>query len=280
MKKLILLLLISAVFLSGCQLPGGQVGLVGKGTQGVIIKSFSPSDTNVEPNTPVLLTLIVSNVGSEKANNVNSELFGLTDEWRIDEGRIQPIGELFGTDPSRGVNQGEERPVIWTAYGPEKNVELSYDTTVRVTYTYDTELDATVKAVSSDYYQQKKEKSQIQSQKTTGGPLTITAKVTAVSISGARIPIRFEIQNSGGGRVYLGGSPTVNNLDRLVVSVTGANCQRNDLRLIQGKSYVLYCTIDTGAVSNYKLIPIKLTTIYNYFVDSTTSVTVLSKAQT
>ena len=277
MKKLVILLLILVVFLSGCS-TSGTTGLVGSGTQGVIIKSFSPSDTTVEPKTPVLLTLLVSNVGSQKATNVNTQLMGLTDEWSIPDGRSQFIGDLFGTDPSRGVTQGEERAITWTLTGPQKNVQLSYEATVRVTYTYTSEASGMVKAVSSDYYQQKKVKSEIQSPKSTGGPLTITPKMTSVSVSGGSMPIRFEIQNSGGGRVYSGGSPTVGNLDRLTVSVQGASCSRTDVRLIQGKSAVLYCTINAGGISDFKLVPFTLSTTYNYFVDSTTTITVLPKA--
>jgi len=276
MKKLVILLLILVVFLSGCS--SGTTSLVGSGTQGVIIKSFSPSDTTVEPNTPVLLTLLVSNVGSQKATGVNANLMGLTDEWSIPDGRSQFIGDLFGTDPSRGVTQGEERAVTWTLTGPQKNVQLSYEATVRVTYTYTSEVSGMVKAVSSDYYQQKKVKSEIQSPKNTGGPLTITPKMTSVSVSGGSMPIRFEIQNSGGGRVYSGGSPSVGNLDRLSVSVSGASCSRTSVTLIQGKSAVLYCTINTGGISDFKLVPFTLSTTYNYFVDSTTSISVLPKA--
>lgn len=203
---------------------------------------------------------------------------GLTDEWSIPDGRSQFIGDLFGADPSRGNNQGEERPVIWTITGPQKNVQLSYEATVRVTYTYNSEIDGMIKAVSSDYYQQKKIKSDITSQKTTGGPLTITAKITAVSVVGGSIPVRFEIQNSGGGRVYTGGAPSVGNLDRLYFSVQGASCPKTDVILIQGKSYVMYCTIYTGAFTDFRLLPFTVSTTYNYFVDSTTSITVLPRA--
>jgi len=273
MKKSKLLLLIFAVFLSGC-ISGGSFG--GGGT-GVIIKSFSPSDSTAEAGTPVLLQLIVANTGSQRANGVTAQLLGLTDEWGISPGRFQTIGSMFGADPARGNNQGEERPITWTLTGPAKDVQLSYEATVRVTYSYSTTLEAEMKAVTADYFQQTKTKSGIVQQKTTGGPLTITAKTTSVAISGGQMPVIFEIRNTGRGKVFSGGSPDINSLDRLGISVSGANCPSTDVRLIRGESAVLYCTISVGGTNTFKIVPISLRTSYNYYTDATTSITVLPR---
>jgi hypothetical protein len=273
MKKK-LLLLIFTVFLSGCISTSTFTGSSGSG---VIIKSFSPSDTTAEPGTPVILQLIVSNTGTQRADGVSAQLLGLTDEWGISPGRYQSVGSLFGQDPARGNNQGEERPLIWTITGPSKDVQLSYEATVRVTYTYSTTMEAEMKAVTIDYYQQTKTKSGITQQKTSGGPLSITAKTTSVAISGGQMPVIFEIRNSGNGRVYSGGSPDVNSLDRLAISVSGASCPSNDVRLINGQSAVVYCTIPTGGISTFKITPISVKTSYNYYTDATTSISVLPR---
>jgi hypothetical protein len=271
MKKK-LLLLIFTVFLSGC-----ISGITGGGGSGVIISSFSPSDSTAEPGTPVLLQLIVSNTGSQRADGVNVQLLGLTDEWGISPGRFQSIGSLFGADPARGNNQGEERPITWTVTGPSKDVQLSYEATVRLSYSYSTTLDAEMKAVGINYYQQTKTKSGIVQQKASGGPLSITAKTTSVAISGGQIPVTFEIRNTGSGRVFSGGSPDVNSLDRIGVSVSGASCPTTDLRLIKGQSALVYCTIPTGGVDTFKIIPLTIKTSYNYYVDATTSISILPR---
>ena len=274
MKKSKLLFLIFTVFLSGCI---SGVNLGGGGGGGVITKSFSPSDTNAEPGTPILLTLIVSNTGTQRADGVTAQLLGLTDEWGISPGRIQSIGSMFGADPSRGVSTGDERALTWTLTGPLKDVQLSYEATVRVSYSYSTTLNAEMKAASINYYLQTKTKSGIVQQKSSGGPLSITAKTSSVAISGGQIPVIFEIRNTGSGRVYNGYSPDINSLDRLGISVSGAFCPTTDVRLINGQSAVIYCTISAGGVDTFKIVPITVTTTYSYYTDSTTSISVLPR---
>src|SRR3989338_6144128 len=274
MKKSKLLFFVFTVFLSVC-ISGINIG--GGGGAGVIVKSFSPSDSTAEPNAPILLQLIVANTGSQRANGVTAQLLGLTDEWGISPGRYHTIGSMFCADPARGNNRGEETPITWTLTGPAKDVQLSYEATVRVSYSYTSTLDAQMKAVSADYYQQTKTKSGIVQQKTTGGPLSITAKATSVAISGGQIPIIFEIRNTGRGSVYSGGSPDVNSLDRLGISVSGAFCPTSDVRLIKGESATIYCTISAGGTNTFKIVPISVTTSYNYYTDATTSINVLPR---
>jgi hypothetical protein len=261
MKKLIILILLIFVFLAGCTQTGGGGG------PGVTITSVTaiPS-TSVEPGTPILLQAFIQNSGGAKATNVRVELLGLTDEWSVSPERTQNIGELLSADPSRGVNEGQNWDVSWDLKGPGKSVDVPYDATVHVSYHYETTLDSQLTAVTTEYYRQTNKQGGIDTQSVTAGPISITMIAPSAIISGGRIPVQFSIQNSGGGKV-MG--------DTLTFITSGVNCQRNDVRLIKGSTATLYCSIDTGSVSNYKNIPVSVRTSYDYWIESQTSITVL-----
>jgi len=281
-KHFTLFLLVLSVFLAGCvSQPKGS----GSASNGVIIQSFSTDLAETEPDTPVIFTLLVKNVGGKEAKKVQTELFGLTGDWKADSGskgrnELVDITNLLPSDPERGITEGQEDLKTWTLISPAKNVKLSYDANVRVYYSYETVSDSLVRAVTYDYFRQTQEKGGIQSSKTTGGPLTINVKVPSTIISNRQVPVQFEIQNVGSGRAYnaydSSDKPKTDTLDVVKIKVDGADCGGTSIvRLVGGKTGRIYCKINTGDVTNYQDVDISVTLTYRYYVESTTSVSVL-----
>jgi len=263
MKKSIIFLLLIFVFLAGCtQTSGGGSG------PGVVIKSSAVIPTgDVEPGSPLTLDAIIQNDGVATARNVRVDIVGLTDEWGISPGRSQVIGDLFSSDPSRGV-AGSEIPLDWSLTPPGKANDMTYNGYIRVTYSYDTTLDAQIQIVTLQEYKQNGVQGGIIEQSATAGPVSLSAVTQNAIISGGvgRVPVTISIQNNGPGKI-MG--------DRLIFTVSGINCLRNDITLIEGTSGTLSCSIDTSGVANLKDIPITVRTSYDYWVESPFSITVL-----
>jgi len=266
MKKLVIFLLLIFVFLAGC------AERAATGT-GVIIKSISVSPDTAEPGTPILLQTFIQNNGGLMATNVRAELLGLTNEWDelgIPQGRVYPVGELYPSDPSRGITAGEEREVSWDLIGPAKTVDMKYDATVKVSYYYRTTMEAQIRAVTSEYYRQTGETGGVESQTVSAGPLSIEVVAPTTIIAGGRVPIHFKIQNTGPGKVK---GDTLTLTVRPDPTVT---CSRYTVRLVSGgTSATLSCTINTGVITDYRIFPVSVETSYEYWVKSTTSITVL-----
>jgi len=269
MKKLAILSisLLIFVFLAGCvnQSDGGESGI------GVVIKSFTALPTTTEPKMPVLLQLDIQNSGGTVAGNVTADLLGLTYEWSVSPQRTQDIGELYPSDPSRGIAQGEERIIEWDLSAPGKTRDIPYSATAHVSYTYTTTLEAEIKAVTYDYLRQTGETGGISFQGTSTGPLLIKIIASSTVISGGRIPVQVQIQNTGGGHV------NGNKLTLDLGSTKDLSCSRTIVTLIGGKTASLYCTLQVGSepFTNYKIFPISISTSYSYWIERTTSITVL-----
>jgi hypothetical protein len=263
MKKLVVLILLLPVFvlLSGCTSSGGGSG------PGVVISNVVVTPTTAEPNTPIILQATVQNQGGLKARNAMVEIFGLTDEWSISPGRSQSIGELIPPDTSRGSSTGEEQVFTWELRAPAKSNDMTYNGNVNLRYTYDTTLEALIKVVTIDYYRQTGTTGGIDSQTTSGGPISMTVVAPSTIISGGRVPIQIEVQNAGSGKV-IG--------DHLRLTISGIGCSRTDVTLVSGTTTpYLYCWVDASAVNEYKDFPITIKTTYDYWVESPFSVTVL-----
>jgi hypothetical protein len=263
-KPTLLVLLFLIVFLAGCV---GQSGI--SGGPGVVVTGFSASPSTAEPSTNVEIVLTVENKGDVNAENVNAELMGLPQtEWNIPN-RVQSIGELVAPQPSRGMNQGGVGDIVWDLMSPlGKNVDIPYEATVRVTYDYTSSLDAQVSAVSTDWMRQKNDKGGIKFQKSSSGPVSIKLIAPSTIISSGRIPVQFQITNTGSGGITG---------EALTFSVSGVDCPRTDIRLPKGRTGALYCSISTGGVTTYDVFQIGISTSYNYYIDQTTSITVLRK---
>jgi hypothetical protein len=272
MKKIIpLILVVAVVVLSGCTSNPFSSGSGGA----IAIRSFTISDTNVEPRSTSYLELTLENVGGKTARGVTINLMGLTDEWGIYPSRNIVMGDMA---PKIRDQAGQKEVVTWTLTAPEKDVKAdNIPITAAISYNYDSSYNANFKVVSYDWYRLKNDKGGISSEGYTDGPITIRVTTQSSYISGGRYPVIINIQNTGGGRVYLGSISNQQDLDRMAVSVRGAGCRNTAIRLADGKSASIYCYIDAPGVSGYKLYPVEVSATYSYFVDSTTTVTLMPK---
>jgi hypothetical protein len=268
LKKLAILFPI--VFLAGCiQLPGGG----GTGA-GLSIVSFSPSDTLVEPGTPVLLTLIVENRGGAIARNIRAELGGLTDDWQID-GRSRGIPDLDKADPARGVNTPPRDSVDWTLVPPALTNKLDYQAVAQVSYDYSTTLDTLIRATSFNYYRTNKPKTGVIGPSSVStGPISISVKAPNSVFAGSSVPVYFEFHNIASGRVT---GPAVDTLN-VQVSGSGISCSKSSIKLIQGKDAFLRCDAGTGGVTTFKDFRVTVSVGYTYSLTSITTISVQPKA--
>ncbi len=290
-KPIILLSLVFVVFLAGCT--GTRVT---SGTQGVVITSFSPDVTTTETSAPVTFTLVIENKGEWKATNVIAQLFGLSPDWNQQTVKFPKLStSLDGTDVSAGIPGQIETDDVSVTPTASKATDTTYDANVRVAYTYATVSESLLRVAKTDYVKsitppggQPTQTFGIISSKYTGGPLTVNVKTRTTTIPPTTntVTVTFEIQNVGGGRAFNVGGDIIGNpasveLDKIkwTVSSTGTTsvpttCSSSG-KLVGAKSKVITCTITLGTFTNFVEIPVKLQIEYGYFVDSSTSVTVL-----
>ena len=272
-------LLVAAIVLAGCVgQPGG--GVVG-GTAGVIITSFSPEVPEVDSGSGVIFLAGVKNVGDKQATNVEIAISGL-DDWQT-----KPTGpalfSLGPADPTRGL-EGEERLEDLTGTAPSKDVGVTYTPTARVTYHYETKSTIQLKFATSEQIRGTPAESTAKVT-TTGGPFVITVrgKLPTVSSRSPTATFQLEIQNVGGGRAGGGSAGT----DRTAASVdfikvtapTGCTAPSDGgkgVRLIGGKSRLISCKITPSIQpAGFATATLDITLVYEYFVETQTSVTVL-----
>jgi hypothetical protein len=267
LKKLVVLFPI--VFLAGCiNLGGGGTG------SGISIVSFSPSDSSVEPGTPVLLTLVVENRGGADARNIRVELGGLTDDWQID-GRSRTISDLGHADSARGITTSPGDSIDWTLVPPGLSNKLDYQAVAQVTYDYSTTLDTLIRATSFDYYRTNKPKTGvIGPSSVSNGPVSISVKAPNSVFAGSSVPVYFEFHNTASGRVV---GPAIDTLN-IQVSGSGVSCAKSSVKLIQGKDASVRCDASTGGVSTFKDFRVTISISYTYQLTSITTISVLPKA--
>jgi len=299
-KEVLLFTLFSIVFLAGCtQAPSGPTAA------GVIIKSFASEIPEVPGSSEVIFAFTVQNTGGKRATNVKAELFGLSTEWVCETPGRAPgdctIGSwnLEGADVSNNFVGEEASNEIIVVSPPSKSNDITYDATLRIAYEYTTVTDGKVRFVTDDYIRvnpTQKDLAGVEDSSTTPGPLIVTVRAVAPIISGTATTgkVQFEIQNIGGGRVFLkqsspDESTSLDKLNQVTITASGLKSCRgvpvdagsntisftDAIRLAGGKSTVITCELDATNIKNYKVTDVSLAIDYGYFVDSTTQVTVM-----
>jgi hypothetical protein len=218
--KAILILLTLLVLVSGCT----SVSPVEKGN-GMIIKEFSPTFTEIYPNEPVKFNLKIKNVGSVEAEGVFAEILGIDNDWydssftdggpwlhneklpdqaacryNQEHGDLLPPNEQYGTE-------GESMTCTWTYRAPDipTGTNTVYDVWARVFYTYST---ITIKSITAGsqaeirrYIDEGKE-IPISTVSTTNSPIQLsitTLEPVRYWEDTTQVPIRIGINNVGGG---------------------------------------------------------------------------------
>ncbi len=312
-KELIvaLALVLLVIPFSGCTLGGGGSKKLVSGTNGIIIEEFSFSYPTVYSEEMVDLGVTIKNVGDSKASNIKIKLFGpkmttgqasyLT--WGIisdpNGGRdtIISVGSLESFDPATGFYDFWSGD--WTLQAPTNlKTDMSYTFNLRVEYSYTTAVEGQITTVTYEYLKSLP-KSQRDAIKNTAGVSKISVSGGPISVSVAsgrqfvvyqgstetRKPIRFSVSNVGNGYPYLGDDPEVNPQGLYQIEIIDEDgvedCHPKTIRLSKGKTGAFTCYVDVTDLTDGKVnrldTTFSITLRYNYYTDSSTSITVKRK---
>ncbi len=216
----ILILPVFLVLVSGCiSSPAVEKG------NGVIIKEFSPTFTEIYPNEPVTFNLKIKNVGSVEAEGVFAEILGIDNDWydssfttggpwlyneklpdQVACRYNQEHGDLLSPNEQYGT-EGESMTCSWTYRAPDipEGTNTVYDVWARVFYTYST---ITIKSITAGSqaeirrYTDEDKQIPISTVSTTNSPIQLsisTLEPVRYWEDTTQIPIRIGINNAGGG---------------------------------------------------------------------------------
>lgn len=278
----VLYLLVFVIFLAGC---ARQTTVAAN--NGLSIIEFSPDLSVVGSGTPVTISLITENIGEAVATQVTAELIGL-DDWTLESARKQSLQPDFLTAADIANNlKGGSGSAEWKLVSPVKQFNQKYDFATKLSYDYQTHSNILFKVINLDYFKSltKEEQARVQqgivSVSTTKGPLEVSAKTQQTFITLAtELPIEITIKNTGSGRAFLI-TPEKPNLDKVTLVVQNVKrCGAEaltfyDVRLSNGKIGRIICYLDTSKVSTVKTFSIDITIDYKYFIEKTSSVSVL-----
>ncbi|MBU5687957.1 MAG: hypothetical protein KQA41_03465 [Candidatus Aenigmarchaeota archaeon] len=278
MKKVaIFSILLIIIFLSGCT----QTGSRGGSTNGIIIESFGPLISQLEPGDTTEITAILKNVGGSEARDIQVELYGLGD-WnpRMIEA---PETRLGPTDVTRNI-QGESTPVTWEVTAPNYKTGVdNQEFEMRVYYTYSTSALASIKVASDSYIKNFQDPQERQNQinqlgvkmnRPTDGPISvsISAPSKVIKPGSNTLKVIIDIQNVGSG--YL-----LNNQLNVRVYSEGrqVSCSPSGpIKLLQGKSRQLRCSVYIDLANGWDNIPIQVDLEnYRYWVSATSTISAL-----
>jgi len=279
-KKIILaLILVAVLLLSGCtQTNSGGGG----GTNGLIIESFGPIVSEVEPGDSVDIMAVLKNAGGSEVTNINVELYGLGD-WSPRLVTAPPSSMLPG-DPKRGI-EPETAEVVWEARAPSYKTGVeNQEFEMRVYYTYSTSAVAQIKVASDSYIksfpaseqQSKINELGVKMDKYTDGPISVSVSAPSkvIRAGSSTVRITIDIQNVGGGNLVNYDLPI-----RISSPGGSVNCGiSGTVKLLQGKSKQIRCTVDANLGSGWDNIPIQIDLEnYRYWVGATSTISALPK---
>ncbi|MCX8179164.1 MAG: hypothetical protein N3E38_00275 [Candidatus Aenigmarchaeota archaeon] len=262
-------------FLSGCTQQGGRSG---GGTNGLIIESFGPVISEVQPGDSVDIVAVLKNVGGHEVRDIQVSLYGLGD-WNYVL-TSPPPSSLAPADPT-GRGEVETAEVVWTATAPSYRTGIENQEFEMVAYyTYSTSAIAYIKVATESYIksfphaeqQNKINELGVKMEKYTDGPISVTfsAPSKIVKADSRQLRVTINIQNVGGG------SLVNNELDiNIITPGRSNNCNQMRAKLIQGKSKQITCLVDVSLGEGWDNIPVEVhVENYRYKVSATSSISV------
>ena len=287
-KLLVLLLLITAVLVSGCiGQPKERVA-----SNGLIISSFSSDATSIPAGDTIELLLEVENVGGAEATDATVDLSGVyfgtgTLDWNCGGNEKTSAVKLATSllPPEQGI-PGDVDSYSWYCESPSDiKSDTPYTFDVRMTYGYSTDVTGKLNFVDDDYWGSL---SQDEKQKLAGGvsQLSQTAGPLLIKLySGSRTrpfviygdgtnqyTLRIVITNVGSGKPL---DNIVNIVNPQISSGATLTCTETSVTLSRGKSASTSCTVTLNQnVINRQDFTVSLGFTYDWYVDSSTDVTV------
>jgi len=273
MKTILPLLFLAVIVaLSGCIGGGGATS----SSNGIIVSSFITDPSLVEASETVYFTADIQNVGGVKATGVRGELIGLPSGWSLRQTAGSDCSVLFPPEPASGI-EGDICTFEWEGTAPSSDTTMTYPVDFKVSYNYATKYEALLRVASRDWIrglpteEQDSEKGKlgVSYSGTQMGPIHVNVKLRSAEIySGSTAYVILDIQNVGSGR------PTN---DIINIGVSGVSCSgAGQVKLSQGKSKQIRCTMPTSGIKNWQNIRIDVDLNYDYWVKTSTEVQVLS----
>lgn len=279
MRQFLYLLFIIVIF-SGCT----QVG----GGSGVIIESFQPDFREVFPEEQVNFRVLLRNIGSVDARDIQVTLLGL-EEWKNNP---SPCTEGVLLAPQQSIaSTGDTKSCQFSLRAPSvpPDIPVAYQATARVTYSYSSTFIKTVTIGSQDELRRIQDSGAALPSETafaTNSPLVIGVvnkgpiRVFEQSIT---FPVEITVSNAGGGVPCDPSCQTNENWNkvRIAVSLGGdenflspSSCTKV-ITLFRGQSNTFTChmTVEKPPVGILQKT-IKAEAEYKYFFDATTPITV------
>jgi hypothetical protein len=286
-RYLLILSVLTVVFVSGCIGDGPQGPTLGNG---VSITAFEFDMPSYESEDGVRLSLKVKNLGGVAAEEVLARLSGIDeDEWDISDtdeeiDDLSPPNVEFGTE-------GEERTVTWELEAPELPPGLSqtYRPAARVYYEYKTEATKPITLVNENEFRRLYQQGQTISSGSTqvsAGPLSVEISGKPVKIrDDPVVPISFKITNSGNGVVASRSGDVEDDYKvRLTIELPSEmsfedDCSKyrsgDEVFLWRGEDIDVVCDVEISRAPDIAVEKtIRVTLEYEYYVDTSTSITV------
>lgn len=274
------MLIFAVVFVAGCNQQSGTRA----SSNAVVITSFGPEVSEIEPTDSVSAIATIENIGGAKATNIKAQLLGLTSEWGVDPGRIINVRDLLPPDPARNL-QGEQEELVWFLTPPSKKVTLGYDMELRVFYNYQTFSENLLRVATRAYIdsfptaqrEAERNKLGVTTSIPSSGPISVNvvARTKILDQPSGTMTATVDIQNVGGGKPEN---------DEIGISIKSGNANLEcpgisdgKVRLAQGKSRQLRCTINIPGIveRGWEEVPISIELSYTYWVSSVSSITVV-----
>ena len=308
-RALLLVFLVSVASVSGCveQSPGVVT------TEGIKINDFSFDRSTVYTKESVGLNLEIQNVGEVEGILKEVAVYGVDvissstpESYAWAEGSypsftITDFRNIIGDEKmfpsSSSLNlEGEIQSIRWKPRAPtDIKAPTTYDFRVRVKYDYETNYTGIIRVMKEGYLETLSETERknlieaggVTSSSVTGGPLDVNVEggghfvVYEDDGSQSRL-VRFEITNVGSGFPYLVDEMGPDNIYKVeIISDSPGNldCHVDTvdavIKLSRGESGVFNCDFAPPTDFTNKIdMLFSITFDYNYYVDSTASVTV------
>jgi hypothetical protein len=231
-KKIVILLLLFLLPVSGCVFPGFNPSDSKTPPQtGVLIEDFSPDFQNVRSGEEVKFLLKVKNAGSVKAENGFAELLGIDQVWlNAQKTDISKTGEVFPDEEYCRYNANKKITLLpedleagttgggttctWKYVAPPVSAGLSIHSKpmARFYYSYNTSTVKTITIASREELKSFEEQGKplpSESYSKTKSPISIDVETSTpirTYTNKVEFPIVITIKNVGGGAVCMGNS--------------------------------------------------------------------------
>jgi len=291
------------VLISGC------IGPQATSERGIVIENFLSNPSEMYSGEHFDLQLMIRNTGSVDARNVRFDLFNIGATY-ADKGLeisckpecAEVIERLLAPDPHAGTT-GESKTCIWKCSTPEdipRNAKITFNPNIRVFYDYEGNIVKSVTIVSEDELKSTQVQGKPLPSETTsltGGPIKLGIHVRSPvkyikDADKVEFPISISIENSGGGVPCYPSCSEPENWDKVFLEMdpqSGINLKDcdvgmfNEVDLWEGRERTVVCdgeislfsvTGDRWGGINILQKTLKIKATYEYFTDSTTSLTV------